>query len=142
MVDVETRIAAAAFDDPVDEPLEHRALAVPITRPERLVAHVTGLVAVAVAEEELEPARRLVEGMTLEVEPHVAAIGLGQEPEPALLLVGQELVEMRPRLATAELELGLVAHLLEALGPQAVRRAAARRRQRARAAPSVSTPSA
>ena len=37
---------------------------------------------------------------------------------------------MHPRLATAELELCLVTHLLEALGPQAVRRAAAGRRQR------------
>ena len=89
-------MAAAALDDPVDEPLEHRALAVAVARPERLVAHLAVLVAVAEAEEVLEPARRLVERMALEVEPHVAEVGLGQESEPALLLVGQELVEMLP----------------------------------------------
>ena len=38
---------------------------------------------------------------------------------------------MRARDAPAELELGLVAHLLEALGPQAVRAAVAVRRERA-----------
>ncbi len=63
--------------------------------------------------------------MPLEVEPDVAGVRLGQEAEAALLLVVQELVEMRPRLATAELELGLVADLLEALRPEAVRGAVA-----------------
>ena len=130
VVDVEARMAAAALDDPVDEPLEHRALAVAVARPECLVAHLAGLVPVAEPEEELEPARGVVERVPLEVEPHVAEVGYGQEAEPALHLVGQELVEMHPRLATAKLELCLVTHLLEALGPQAVRRAAAGRRQR------------
>ena len=37
----------------------------------------------------------------------------------------EELEEVLARLAAAELELGLVSHLLEAFGPQAVRRAVA-----------------
>ena len=131
VVDVEPRVAEAALDDPVDEPLERGALAVAVARPERLVAHLACLVAVAVAEQELEPARRLVERMPLEVEPDVAGVRLGQEAKAALLLVVQELVEVRPRLATAKLELGLVAHPLEALGPEAVRGAVARHGERA-----------
>ena len=131
MVDVQPGVPAAALDEPVDEPLEDRPLAVAVARPERLVAHLAGVVAVAVAEEELEPARGLVERVPLEVEPDVAGVGRGQEPEAALLLVVEELVEVRARDAAAELELGLVAHLLEALGPQAVRAAVAVRRERA-----------
>ena len=69
--------------------------------------------------------------MPLEVEPDVAGVRLGQEAEAALLLVVQELVEVRPRLATAELELGLVADLLEALRPEAVRGAVAGPAERA-----------
>src|SRR6185503_9186048 len=60
-VDVKPRVTEAPLDDPVDEPLEHSALALAVAGPERLVAHLARLVAVAVAEQELEPARGLVE---------------------------------------------------------------------------------
>src|SRR4029079_15838825 len=127
----EPRVAEAPLDDPVDEPLEHGALLLAVARPERLVAHLARPLAVAVAEQELEPARSLVERMPLEVEPHVAGVRLGQEAKAALLLVVQELVEVCPRLATADLELGLVADLLEALRPEAVRGAVAGPAERA-----------
>jgi hypothetical protein len=89
VVDVEARVAQAPLDDPVDEPLERGALALAVAGPERLVAHPARLVAVAVAEQELEPARSLVERMPLEVEPDVAGVRLGQEAEAALLLVAR-----------------------------------------------------
>src|SRR6185503_10587409 len=131
VVDVKPRVTEAPLDDPVDEPLEHSALAFAVAGPERLVAHLARLVAVAVAEQELEPARGLVERMPLEVEPDVAGVRLGQEAKATLLLVVQELVQVLPRRATAELELGLVTHPLEALGPQAVWGAVARHGERA-----------
>ena len=134
VVDVQPGVPAAALDEPVDEPLEHAALVAAVARPERLVPHLSGVVAVAVAEEELEPARGLVERVPLEVEPHVGVVGRGQEPEAALLLVVEQLVEVRAGLAPAELELGLVAHLLEALGPEPVRAAVRRSPERSRAA--------
>jgi hypothetical protein len=89
VVDVRAGVALAPGDGPVDEALEDLALAVAIACPRSLVAHRSVLVSVAPAEQVLEPARRFVEGMALEVEPDVAERRLGQEPESAPLLVGQ-----------------------------------------------------
>ena len=61
--------------------------------------------------------------MPLEVEPDVAAVGLGQEPEAAPLLVGEEVDAVLARLAKVELELGLVADASRA-SPPACRRPA------------------
>ena len=104
MVDVRAGVAPAPGDGPVDEALEDLALAVAIARPGGLVAHSAVLVAVAPAEQVLEPARRLVEGMALEVEPDVAERRLGQEPKAAALLVGQVIDAVLARLAVVELE--------------------------------------
>ena len=89
VVDVRAGIAAPALDHPVDEALEDLALAVAVARPRGLVAHGAVLVAVAPAEQVLEPARRLVERMALEVEPDVAEVGLREQPEAAPLLAGR-----------------------------------------------------
>ena len=121
VVDVHARVASPPFDEPVDESLEHRALALAVPPPQRRVADLARLVAVAVAEQVLEPPRGLVERVTLEVEPYVTLVGLRQEPEAPLRLVRQELPDVRPRPPPAELELRLVAQLLERLGPHPVR---------------------
>ena len=120
MVDVRAGVAAPALDHPVDEALEDLALAVAVARPRGLVAHGAVLVAVAPAEQVLEPARRLVERVALEVEPDVAEVGLREEPEAAPLLVGQVVDAVLAGLAEVELELGLVADPLERLRPHAV----------------------
>ena len=94
MVDVHAGVAPPALDDPVDEALEGVALAVAVAPPDAVVVHGAVVVAVAAAEEVLEPARGLVERMALEVEPDVAGVRLGQEAEAALLLVRQELAQV------------------------------------------------
>ena len=53
--------------------------------------------------------------MALHVEPDVARVGRGQQPEAALLLVGEELVEVAVLAAAAQLQLGLVADAFERL---------------------------
>src|SRR6185437_5606840 len=98
------RRAQRLLDDPVDEPFEDLALAVAVLPPQRLVDDLARLVAIAVAEQVLEPAGRLVERMALEVEPHVALVGLRHQPEAAFGLVLEELPEIRPGAAAAELE--------------------------------------
>ena len=115
MVDVHARVSGAARDDPVDELLERDPLAVAVSPPHRLVDDLARVVAEAVAEEVLEPARGLVERVALHVEPDVARVGLGQQAEAAILLVGQELVEIAVLAAAAQLQLGLVADRLERL---------------------------
>ena len=116
VVDVHARVAPAALDDPVDELLERGALGVAIPPPDRGVLHGAVVVAIAVAEEVLEPARGLVERVALHVEPDVAGVRLGQETEAALLLVGEELVQVAALAAAAELERGLEADALVRLG--------------------------
>ena len=71
VVDVQVGVDAAARLDPVDEALERGLLAGAVEAPDDLVARLAA-VAVAPAEEVLEPARRLVERVALEVEPDVA----------------------------------------------------------------------
>ena len=65
------------------------------------------LVAVAPAEQILEPARRLVERVALEVEPDVASTGGGSVPEAAVLLVREELDAPLAGAREVELERGL-----------------------------------
>ena len=71
VVDVQVGVDAPARLDPVDEALEGSLLPRAVEAPDDLVARLA-TVAIAPAEEVLEPACRLVERMTLEVEPDVA----------------------------------------------------------------------
>ena len=106
VVDVQVGVDAAARLDPVDEALERGLLAVAVEAPDDLVAHLAAL-AVAPAEEVLEPARRLVERVALEVEPDVALGRRREQPEAAVLLVREELDAPLARAREVELERGL-----------------------------------
>ena len=116
VVDVHPRVLRTARDDPVDELLERDALVVAVSPPHRVVDDLAGVVAEAVAEEVLEPARGLVERMALHVEPDVARVGRGQQPEAALLLVGEELEQVAVFAPPSQLQLGLVAGAFEGVG--------------------------
>ena len=100
VVDVQVGVDAAALLDPVDEALEGSLLAGAVEAPDDLVAQSRRLVAVAPAEEVLEPARRLVERMALEVEPDVACRRRREAcRKPRVLLVREELDAVLARLA-------------------------------------------
>ncbi len=145
VVDVQVGVDAAARLDPVDEALEGGLLALAVESPDDLVANLTGAwlqpgtccavgSPVAPAEEVLEPARRLVEGVALEVEPDVARRRLREQPEAAVLLVREELDEAVAGARVVELERCLAAEALEGLRPDALdvcgRSGLAERRQR------------
>ena len=115
VVDVQVGIAAAALDEPVDEAAEGVLLAGPVEAPDRVVAELAVLVAEAVAEEVLEPARGLVERVALEVEPDVAGRGGGEQPEARVLLVREELVAVLAGLPVEELETCLLPQSVEDL---------------------------
>ena len=130
VVDVQVGVDAAARLDPVDEALEGRLLAVAVEAPDDLVARLAA-VAVAPAEEVLEPARRLVERVALEVEPDVAFRGRRKRAEAAVLLVREELDAPLAGAREVELERGLRPDALERLRPDALdRRVGARLRER------------
>ena len=118
VVDVQVGVDAAARLDPVDEALEGGLLAVAVEAPDDLVARLAA-VAVAPAEEVLEPARRLVERVALEVEPDVALRRRRERAEAAVLLVREELDAPLARAREVELERGLRADALERLRPDA-----------------------
>ena len=118
VVDVQVGVDAAARLDPVDEALERGLLAVAVEAPDDLVARLAA-VAVAPAEEVLEPARRLVERVALEVEPDVALGRRRKRAEAAVLLVREELDAPLARAREVELERGLRADALERLRPDA-----------------------
>ena len=104
VVDVRAGVAAPPGDDTVDEALEDLALTVAIARPGGFVANRAVLVAVAPAKQVLEPARRLVERVALEVEPDVPERRRGKEPKAASLFVGQEINAVLTGLAPVKLE--------------------------------------
>jgi hypothetical protein len=118
VIDVHSREARAALADPVEEPLEARILLVAVERPDAVVLRDALVVEVDPSEQVLEPARRLVPGIALEVEPDVARVRLGQEREAALGLEREELVLELAGLAPVELETRLVAELGERLGAE------------------------
>src|SRR5207253_2237321 len=70
------------------------------------------------AEQVLEPARRLVPGIALEVEPDVARARLGQKREAPLGLEREDDVPELAGLAAVPLERGLLAELREGLGAE------------------------
>ena len=118
VVDVQVGVDAPARLDPVDEAFERGLLAVAVETPDDLVPRLVA-VAVTPAEEVLEPARRLVERMALEVEPDVALGRRRQQPEAAILLVREELDAPLAGAREVELERSLVADALERLRPDA-----------------------
>ncbi len=124
VVDVQAGAPPPALDDPVDEALERRPLAVPVPPPQRVVDDLTGVVPVAVAEQVLEPARGLVEGVALHVEPDVSLVRLGQQPKAAVLLGGQKVDEVPVLPPPPQLQRGLVADRLERLGAEPLDRRA------------------
>ena len=121
VVDVHVGVHTAARLDPVDEALESRLLAAAVESPDDLVARVAA-VAVAPAEEVLEPARRLVERVAFEVEPDVALGRRRQYAEAAVILVRKQLDAPLARAREVELERGLRADALERLRPDALDR--------------------
>ena len=131
VVDVQVGVDAAARLDPVDEALEGRLLAVAVEPPDDLVARRGGTcparVPVAPPEQILEPARRLVERVALEVEPDVAFRGRRQRAEAAVGLVREELDAPLAGAREVELERGLRADALERLRPDARDRRVGRR---------------
>ncbi len=144
VVDVQVGVDAAARLDPVDEALEGGLLAVAVEAPDDLVAELTAVrrgeaclarVPVTPPEQILEPARRLVERVALEVEPDVARRRRRKRAEAAVLLVREELDAPLARAREVELERGLRADALERLRPDAGdlrrgRRLAERRQRR------------
>ncbi len=121
---------STARDDPVDELLERDALVVAVSPPHRVVDDLARVVAEAVAEEVLEPARGLVERVALHVEPDVARVGRGQQPEAALLFVGEELEQVAVLAPPSQLQLRLVAGAFEGVGVGVRRKPAGQGRRR------------
>jgi hypothetical protein len=104
-----------ALDDQVDEPLEAGLLGRAVLGPDAVVARLAVL-EVDPAEEVLEPARGLVPGVALEVEPDVAGVWLGHEVEAAVGLEWEVLDAVLGGAAPVELEAGLEAQAVERLG--------------------------
>ena len=134
VVDVQVGVDAAARLDPVDEALEGGFLRFAVRAPDDLVAELARVVAPAPAEEVLEPARRLVERVALEVEPDVAGRRRRKQPEAAVLLVREQVEAPFARPLEVELERGLVTEPLEGLRPDARDRRARPPSHRARSA--------
>src|SRR4029453_3815989 len=113
VVDVHAGEAPATLDEVVDGLLEGALLLVAVAGPEGAVELLAVLRELDPAEEELEPAARLVPGVALEVEPDVAFGGLRHEVEAAFLLLREEIDLVLLGLAEVLLEGGLVAETLE-----------------------------
>jgi hypothetical protein len=118
VVDVHPRKACAALADQVDQPLEAGLLLRAVERPDAVVPRLAVVAEPDPAEQVLEPARRLVPGVALEVEPDVALVRLRKEREAALALEREDLVRELAREAAVELEPGLLPKLREGLVPQ------------------------
>ncbi len=112
MVDVQVGVALDPLADEVDELLERASLALAVVGPEGLEL-LLAILQPEDAEEVLEPAARLPERVALHVEEEVARRGLREQREAALVLGAEGLVCVRARAPVAELELGLVADVLE-----------------------------
>ena len=130
VVDVHPGVPRAPLLDQVEKPLEALLLLRAVERPDDVVLRHAVVVEVDPAEQVLEPARRLVPGIALEVEPDVARARLGQEGEAALGLEREDLVLELAGPAPVELERGLVAELRERLGAELGDLGLGRRRER------------
>jgi imidazole glycerol phosphate synthase subunit HisF len=102
VVDVHSGVAAAAVDEEGDEILERPLLTLAVACADRAVDEVAVL-SVHEAEEIVEPVRRLVERVALEIEVDVALVGRRQELEAALVLEREELVRRLAGLTLVEL---------------------------------------
>src|SRR4029453_7373044 len=119
VVDAHAGEAPVALDEGVDKLLEGAPLLVAVAGPEGAVELLAVLRELDPAEEELEPAARLVPGVALEVEPDVARRGLRHEVEAPLVLLREEVDLVLVGPAVVLLERGLVADALEGGGAHA-----------------------
>src|SRR5688572_3057473 len=108
MVDVQAGILHEPRVDEIDQVLERPTLAVAIVRPERLVARL-GSVEQEHAEEILEAARGLEEGMALQIEDDVARRPRREPREATADLDVERPPFQRAGLLPDELEPGLLA---------------------------------
>ena len=123
VVDVQRRVGGEPLVDEVDEALERVALLVAGGGEDRLEAAVR----VEDPPEVLEAALVVPERVALEVEEEVARRGVGEEREARLGAGLEDDVLVFAGLAGAELEPGLAAQRLEAVGGDAVRDGLGRR---------------